>query len=1367
MSSTSSRNAGNASEQRNGRSRDRLKQIDTLEPLVLMSAGTADSTDILIEDVDLLQNSEASQVGNELAALTDSVNEIRLTAVKDTTLTGTENQNANLGGLDYLPLYSAGGNERHSLLQFNVEGLDATSFNRAVLQLSQLDGAYDDGPLQISVVPVTSPWTEGSDNNPWGDASSGASWLSSGSGAWSTPGGDLDSSTDFGNGPNGVVTSVDLDGYDATNNKIDLDVTSLVQAWADGSLPNYGLALKITQGEWTEYLFASSESVDADLRPVLILDGDAPIDPPDEPGLIQIADAEVTVNEDSGPVEVTLQRTQGTDGPVTVFYETNGVDAVDGEDFTGTNSGQVEFADGQTTAVITVDIIDDTSDEADETFQINLTGIDGAILGPAQSSLITIADDDIPDPVDPSGGLKLVATADTTLTGTENRSANLGGMDTIALYTAGGNDRVGLLQFDVDGLEANSINTAVLQLSQLDGAYDDSPLQISVLPVASAWAEGNDSDPWNSSSNGATYLSSGIGNWNTPGGDLDTQTDFGNGPNGVVARVNLDGYNPEQTRINFDVTSLVQAWADGTLPNHGLALKITQGDWIEYLFASSESADENLRPTLIIDSEPTEPPEEPGFIGLGETQLTVSEDDGTVQLTLVRSEGTDGEATVFYQTLGVEAEDGSDFVGTTSGQVTLADGQSSAVIPITLIDDNILEPVETFSVSLFRSEGAQLGVPRTAVVTIVDDQAGEGLVGHWRLDETAIGQVVDDSTVNANDGVHRNINAPQGPTTDTPDVSSPNSGSLTFDGANDFVSIGPDESLDLSDGRFTQSVWIKPDIDDTAYHGVLGYQPGTGSANRYPGIWVIDDRIHAGFGDGSNWNRFTTGQVLTQNEWNHVATTFDGTTYRAFVNGVEVFATTEFAGRTPTNVSQLDIGRVDNYFEGSIDDVRIYNRVLSPSEIAVLIDDATVPAVPLTGEFVAQTLVSGFDTPVEVEWLPDGRMLVAEQSGLVQIVNTDGSVAATPLLDIENIVNAGTKDRGLIGFAVHPDFENNPYIYAAYTYDPPEVNDNTGLAGPDGNGARVSRISRFTVDESGTFADPNSNVVLVGQNSTYENIGAPNLRPGLNDPHSCVDENGNPTEACIPADEVSHTIGELEFGPDGMLYIASGDGGSFGRVDPINLRALDIDSLAGKILRVDPMTGEGLSDNPFFDGDPDSNQSKVFNYGLRNPFRFALNDDPLNPEIFIGDVGWTQWEEVNVGTGGENFGWPAFEGGDGTNQQTGGYRGIAEVQAYYATNPDVTAPAWARLHSDGGRAIVMGDFAGAAYGLFADTLILTDIGDQVLRAVTFDENGEVSDVNVASQPLGFIVDIHTGPDGLLYYVDITGSIGRLDFRPGA
>ena len=752
-----------------------------------------------------------------------------------------------------------------------------------------------------------------------------------------------------------------------------------------------------------------------------------------------------------------------------------------------------------------------------------------------------------------------------------------------------------------------------------------------------------------------------------------------------------------------------------------------------------------------------------GIIGLAVTQVTVDEDAGSVQVALTRYDGSDGAATASFQTLGIEAADGTDFIGTVDETVQFADGQTTAFATISLVDDDTLEQVETFSVSLFRTEGAQLGVPRTAIVTIVDDESGEGLVGHWRLDETGIGQTVVDSSEQTNDGIHQNIQVPNGPSTDAPDVESINPRGLRLDGENDYIQIGPDPSLNLSAGPFTQSVWIKPEHTDDGYHGVLGFQNGGSSANRYPGIWVYQrDRIHAGFGDGNNWNSFVTGSVLTPGQWNHVATTFDGTTYRAFVNGVAVYSDSSFAGRTPTTVSQLDIGRVDNYFQGGIDDVRIFNRALSPSEIGVLIDGAAVPPIPINGDFTATTLFSGFDTPIEVEWLPDGRMLVAEQDGLVQIVNLDGSIQSTPLLDIRSIVNSGTKDRGMIGFAVHPDFENNPYIYASYTYDPPQVNDKTGLGGPDGNGARVARISRFTVNSTGTYADPNSNVVLVGESSTYDNIGSPDIRPGLNDDHSCIDANGNPTNDCIPADETSHTIGELEFGPDGMLYAASGDGGSFGRVDPINLRALDIDSLAGKLLRIDPITGQGPSDNPFYNGDPNANQSKVYNYGLRNPFRFAIND--VSGEVFIGDVGWTQWEEINQGAG-ANFGWPAFEGGNGTSQQTGGYSNLSEVQAYYATNPDVTAPVWARLHSDGGRAIVMGDFASDAYpGQYDGALLFTDIGDQVIRAMLFDADGNVSDVNVVSGQLGFIVDMQTGPDGYMYYVDITGSIGRLDFQ---
>jgi hypothetical protein len=94
---------------------------------------------------------------------------------------------------------------------------------------------------------------------------------------------------------------------------------------------------------------------------------------------------------------------------------------------------------------------------------------------------------------------------------------------------------------------------------------------------------------------------------------------------------------------------------------------------------------------------------------------------------------------------------------------------------------------------------------------------------------------------------------------------------------------------------------------------------------------------------------------------------------------------------------------------------------------------------------------------------------------------------------------------------------------------------------------------------------------------------------------------------------------------------------------PRTVRVQDIDNLSGKVLRIDPLTGAGLADDPFYSGDPAANRSRVYQLGVRNVFRMGV--DRLTGTIYLGDVGWTAWEEVNTGGSGANFGWPYYEGG--------------------------------------------------------------------------------------------------------------------------
>ncbi len=210
--------------------------------------------------------------------------------------------------------------------------------------------------------------------------------------------------------------------------------------------------------------------------------------------------------------------------------------------------------------------------------------------------------------------------------------------------------------------------------------------------------------------------------------------------------------------------------------------------------------------------------------------------------------------------------------------------------------------------------------------------------------------------------------------------------------------------------------------------------------------------------------------------------------------------------------------------------------------------------------------------------LPDGRLLVTQQSGALRVVESDGTVLPTPMLSL-SVDDFG--ERGLLGVTPHPDFASNGFIYVYYTT----------LQGGSHN-----RISRFTV----TGNTAGSEVVLADLS---------------------------------PLNAHLHNAGALRFGIDGKLYVAVGD-------NFVGAHAQNLNSVFGKILRFND-DGTIPSDNPHCTTQGNLACS-VWASGLRNPFTMAVQ--PGTGRILINDVGNHEWEEINLGAPGANFGWPASEG---------------------------------------------------------------------------------------------------------------------------
>jgi glucose/arabinose dehydrogenase len=238
-------------------------------------------------------------------------------------------------------------------------------------------------------------------------------------------------------------------------------------------------------------------------------------------------------------------------------------------------------------------------------------------------------------------------------------------------------------------------------------------------------------------------------------------------------------------------------------------------------------------------------------------------------------------------------------------------------------------------------------------------------------------------------------------------------------------------------------------------------------------------------------------------------------------------------------------------------------------------------------------VAAGLAGPVAIAHAGDGsgRLFVTLKSGQIVIFN-GAHILSTPFLDIGGLVSAGG-ERGLLSAAFHPNYVGNGFFYLSYT-----------------DAAGDSVIARYSVSANPNRADSASGVILLTITQPFSN----------------------------------HNGGQLQFGPDGYLYISIGDGGSGG--DPQN-NGQNLGNLLGKILRIDVDSGFPFvvpADNPFVG--VGGAREEIWSYGLRNPWRFSF--DRLTGDLFIGDVGQSSWEEVDFqpagSAGGENYGWRLMEG---------------------------------------------------------------------------------------------------------------------------
>ncbi len=368
---------------------------------------------------------------------------------------------------------------------------------------------------------------------------------------------------------------------------------------------------------------------------------------------------------------------------------------------------------------------------------------------------------------------------------------------------------------------------------------------------------------------------------------------------------------------------------------------------------------------------------------------------------------------------------------------------------------------------------------------------------------------------------------------------------------------------------------------------------------------------------------------------------------------------------------------------------------------------AVIPLLLAAGRldaFELQPVLSGLSRPIYLTHSRDGsgRLYVVEQAGVIKVLQP-GATAPSVFLDIRDRVSVGA-ERGLLGLTFHPQYATNGRFFVNYRRFP-------------------------------DFVTPNVDSVMVV--AEYRRSSDPNV--ALRDETVLL---------AIDLPSSNRNGGMIEFGPDGFLYIGTGDGGPGN--DPGN-RAQSSSDRLGKILRIDVDHGAPYAippDNPFATG---GGHPEIYALGLHNPFRFSF--DRATGQLRVGDVGQIAFEEISVVTNGANLGWRVFEGFHCTG-----------IDPQLCASPGFTPPIAEYAHT-GGRCAVTG---GYIYRGLAGTL---PVGTYVFADFC---SGEIFTLSGSSPPFGVVVLLDTGLSivsfgedeaGEIYVVNLGGTVHRLRLSP--